>query len=179
MSELKIDLSDIAGTPGARGRYSVLEHLAPTEDFSCIGPVRGEITVENIGSLLITEGRMQVSVRLRCVRCLCEFERPIAVKFEEEYATAHTAPDVATMDREEPETAAISGFTMEVGELARQQVTLNVPMAPVCRPDCRGVCPGCGQNLNEGPCRCAPETTDDRWGKLQDLLAEGGGERRE
>ena len=170
MNELKVDLSDIAGTPGARGRYSVLEHLAPTEDFSCISPVRGEITVENVGSLLITRGRMEVSVRLSCVRCLREFERAVTVEFEEEYATDYTAPDVSTIDREEPDTAAISGFTLDLTELARQQVTVNVPMASVCRPKCRGICPRCGQNLNDGPCECAVEPADGRWAKLQDLL---------
>jgi uncharacterized protein len=45
-----------------------------------------------------------------------------------------------------------------------------VPMAPICDPGCRGICPQCGKNLNEGPCACAAEPPDTRWAKLADLL---------
>jgi uncharacterized protein len=59
---------------------------------------------------------------------------------------------------------------LDAGELARQQMVANLPMALVCRPDCRGICPTCGKNLNEGACKCEPTPADDRWAKLQDLL---------
>jgi uncharacterized protein len=173
---LKIDLSDIAGTPGARGRYSVSECLAPTEEFSYLGPVTGQIVVENTGFLLLVRGQLRATLRLSCVRCLTEFERPLVINMVEEFATQDTAPDVATIDRDEPEASAMSSFVLDVSELVRQQVAVNVPMASVCQPDCRGICPKCGRSLNEGPCGCRVEPTDGRWAKLADLLAPRPGE---
>ena len=169
---LKIDLSDIARTPGTRGRYSVSERLAPTAACTCIGPVTGEITAENTGSLLLVRGPLRAVLRLSCVRCLTEFDYPVAIDLEEEFATADTDPDVGTIDRDEPEAAAMSEYELDVRELVRQQVMLRVPMAAVCRPDCRGICPRCGQNLNEGSCDCRARTIDERWAKLGDLLRE-------
>jgi uncharacterized protein len=167
---LKIDLSDIAGTPGARGRYSISESLVPVEGLSCVGPVRGEITVENTGSLLLLRGRLHGLLRLSCTRCLGDIDRPLSVDVEEEFATEDTAPDIQTVDRDEPGASAISDYVLDVSELVRQQVVLNAPMAAVCRPDCRGICPQCGRNLNQGPCECVPEAADSRWAQLRDLL---------
>ncbi|MCJ7823123.1 MAG: DUF177 domain-containing protein [Armatimonadetes bacterium] len=167
---MKIDLSDIAGTPGAHGRYSISEDLVPVEGLSCIGPVRGEIRVENIGSLLLVRGRLDGLFRLSCTRCLGDFDQAFSVEVEDEFATEDTAPDIETVDRDEPAASAISDYLLDTLELVRQQVLLNAPMAPVCRPDCPGICPECGQNLNEGPCGCVPEAADSRWTQLRDLL---------
>jgi DUF177 domain-containing protein len=167
---VRIDLANIAGTPGARGRYSVSEDVAPTDDVSCVGPVTGELEVENTGSLLLVRGRLHAFVRLTCVRCLQTFERPLDIVFEEEFATGETEPDVATMDRDEPETSAMDSLVLDVAELTRQQLAIHMPMAPVCREECRGMCPHCGQDLAQGACRCSAEPADSRWSRLSELL---------
>lgn len=113
-------------------------------------------------------------LKLTCVRCLTEVEQPIELEVEEEFASQGTAPDVETIDREEPEAAAISDYVLDAGEFVRQQVALNVPMAFVCRPGCRGICPTCGRNLNQGSCGCPPQVEDDRWSKLGELLRRNG-----
>lgn len=174
---MKIDLADIAGTPGARGRYAVSERVDPTEEFSSVGPVVGLLEVENTGILLLLRGRLHARVRMRCVRCLTEFELPVAVEIEEEFASPETEPGIPTMDRDQPETSAMEDYILDVAELVRQELEVSVPMAPVCDPDCRGICPRCGKNLNEGPCSCPAEPADSRWAKLADLLEQrrGGG----
>jgi len=167
---MKIDLANIAGTPGERGRFSISVPLAPTEGYTPVGPVTGEIIVENPGSLLLIHGTLHVLLRSTCARCLTEAEMPLDVEFEEEFASEGTADDVETMDRDEPEVAAISDYVLDAGEFVRQQVLSNLPLAFVCGPDCRGICPTCGKNLNAGPCDCEPAPADDRWAKLHDLL---------
>ena len=167
---MKIDLANIAGTPGARGRYSISEEVPPTDDVAPIGPVEGELEVENIGSLMLLRGVLRARVRLTCARCLASFELPVEMEVEEEFATETTEPDVSTMDREEPEASAISDFVLDVSELIRQQLLVNVPMAAICREGCRGICPVCGQNLNEETCACAVQPVDGRWSKLADLV---------
>jgi uncharacterized protein len=167
---LKIDLADIAGTPGARGQYSVSEDVAPTENLCCIGPVVGELEVENSGSLLLVRGSLRATAELKCVRCLGSFQYPLEISFEEEFATGETEPGVSTMDRDEPEASGMADFVLDVSELVRQQLLLNAPMASVCQEACRGICPTCGQNLNEGGCECAREPMDGRWARLAELL---------
>lgn len=190
-SAVRIDLANIAGTPGAHGRYTISEEAtarapkpaavaaegmaAPTEDYETVGPVVGWLKVENTGSLLLMTGELRATVRVKCVRCLVACECPLVMKVEEEFATEETPPDVLTIDREEPETSAIENFVLDVLELIRQQLAVNLPMAQLCREDCQGICPECGHNLNLGPCSCARERVDGRWSTLADLL----GERRE
>jgi len=167
---LKIDLANIAGTPGARGRYSISVEVAPTEDFLTLEPVVGELEVENTGALLLVRGRLQANVGLTCVRCLGPCECPLQIDVAEEFSTEETEPDISTMDRDEPETSAMDKFVLDVSEFVRQQIVVNLPMAQICSSDCKGVCPQCGQNLNEGPCGCGIEPIDHRWGKLAELL---------
>ncbi len=126
--------------------------------------------MENTGSLLLVRGRLRAVLKLTCVRCLTEVEQPVEAEVEEEFASEGTAPDVQTIDRDAPEEAAIADYVLDAGESVRQQVALSVPMAFVCRPDCRGICPSCGKNLNEGPCGCSADTADERWSKLGELL---------
>jgi len=132
--------------------------------------VTGEITVENTGLLLLVRGRLRGALRLSCSRCLADFERPLTLDIEEEFAAEDTASDIQTVDRDEPETSAISDYVLDLSELVRQQIVVHAPMAAICRPDCSGICPHCGRNLNQGPCECLPEAADSRWARLQDLL---------
>ena len=169
-SEVRIDLANVAGTPGARGRYDISETVTPTEDYEALGPVEGWIEVENTGVLLLMRGKLRARVRVNCVRCLTSCECPLAMEIEEEFATEETAPDVLTMDREEPEASAIKDFVLDVAELVRQQLAVSLPMAQLCRDDCMGICPECGQNLNLGPCTCSAPPVDEKWRALADLL---------
>ena len=173
---MKIDLANIAGTPGARACYAISEQLAPSEGVSTKGLVVGEIAAENTGSLLLLRGQLRAVLVLTCVRCLGEAEQPVEIDVEEEFASEDTSSDVDTIDRDEPETSAISDYILDVSELVRQQVMVAVPMGSLCSPDCRGLCPSCGQNFNQGPCECRLQDTDSRWGKLSELLDEAAGE---
>jgi uncharacterized protein len=168
---MKIDLANIAGTPGESGRFEISERLEPTDVYTPSGPATGELVLENTGTLLLLWGSLHVVLRLSCVRCLTEAEQSFEMDVEEEFASENTASDVLTIDRDEPEVSAISDFVLDVGDFVRQQVGSHLPIAFVCRPDCRGICPTCGNNLNAGPCECSPEPADDRWAKLQALLA--------
>jgi uncharacterized protein len=174
-STVRIDLASIAGTPGAHDRYAISQEPPPTEGYEAVGPVVGEIEVANTGSLLLMRGELRAVVRVRCVRCLVSCECPLVMKIEEQFATAETPRDVLTIDREEPEASAIEDFVLDVSELVRQQLAVNLPMAQLCREDCQGICPQCGQNLNLGPCTCVARAADERWTALGELLGKGQG----
>ncbi len=122
-------------------------------------------------------GRLSGRLKLSCARCLAGYERSFEIDVEEEFATGETEPDVSTIDREEPEASAICDYVLDVSELVRQQVMVSVPIAATCRPECRGICPQCGQNLNEGDCDCPAPLADSRWDALASLL-EGKSEQK-
>ncbi len=169
---VKIDLANVAGVPGAQGRYPIRERLDPIDGTKVVGPVTGEITVQNIGHLLVVRGRLRATVEMTCVRCLTPTRTSLDIPIEEEFASEGARPDVGTIDVEDPERAAIEDFVLDAKEFVRQQVETHLPMASLCRPDCRGICPQCGQNLNEGPCQCEPDTGASPFTKLKELLDE-------
>ncbi|MBI4889771.1 MAG: DUF177 domain-containing protein, partial [Acidobacteria bacterium] len=61
------------------------------------------------------------------------------------------------------------GDSVGLRDALREHVLLSVPMQTTCRPDCKGLCPECGANLNEKPCNCAEQKVDPRWSALKDL----------
>jgi uncharacterized protein len=64
--------------------------------------------------------------------------------------------------------------TIDLAPLVREAIMLELPLAPVCSPDCQGLCPTCGADLNDGPCGCAPTSGDPRWAALDVLRGSGG-----
>lgn len=112
----------------------------------------------------------------RCSRCLAEIETPLEITFEEEYmpvVDANTGARIRTALP--PDTFRIGpDFVLDLREGVRQYILMSEPAKPLCRPDCRGLCPNCGADLNQGPCRCVPEG-DSRWQALAGLRRETEG----
>lgn len=130
----------------------------------------GKVELMRTNRSILVTGHLEVSIRGQCVRCLEEFDQPLALDFQEEFfpvldiATGQPLPPA-----EEPGAFTIDeNHELDLGEAVRQYTLLAVPMKPVCRPDCRGLCPRCGANLNLGPCGCPP-STDPRWAKLREI----------
>ena len=127
-------------------------------------------------TLLRTKHGVLLTARLRgvrsdrCSRCLQELELPLAIDVEEEFLAgrgATTDPDRSTRA---PEAFRIDAHhTLDLEEAVRQYWTSALSMQPVCRSECRGLCPHCGQDLNKRACSCAPEV-DERWSALRQLV---------
>jgi uncharacterized protein len=72
----------------------------------------------------------------------------------------------------------LEGEVLDTRPLLLEQIELNIPMKPLCREDCAGICPVCGANRNQAPCRCEDRPIDPRWMALQNLRSEkDNGER--
>jgi uncharacterized protein len=82
---------------------------------------------------------------------------------------ATTVDELFVTDPEEGETYPIAGDHIDLEPMTREAVVLGLPLAPLCRPDCKGLCPTCGAELNRGPCGCPPPATDPRWAALDAL----------
>jgi uncharacterized protein len=77
---------------------------------------------------------------------------------------------------EDEETYPLVGEHLDLRPLVRDALLLELPIAPLCRDDCRGLCPTCGADLNEGTCACEDPTSDPRWSVLDRLRQAEAGE---
>lgn len=145
----------------------------PIPDLEITGsrvPPGGVVEVDAV--LDATDGGVAVGATVRtpwvgeCRRCLGEVTGQLEAEVHELYQAHHRA-DPAPEDEEE--TYPLTGDFLDLEPLARDAVLLSLPLAPLCRPDCAGLCPTCGADLNAGPCRCPPAGADPRWAGLEVL----------
>ena len=108
-------------------------------------------------------GRIETHATLACSRCLEEHSLPLDLPFDLVYTTGPETPpgDERRLDDEMVTRAHMDGTRIDLKSLLSEQVYLGLPLKPLCRPDCRGLCSKCGTNLNAGDCTCAEERTED------------------
>lgn len=130
---------------------AILE-LADDKFLHPFAGVRYDVSAQVLGSELLVRGTLAQDFETVCSRCGADFDFTV------------TVPDF-TASFEVAEKTEFVDLTDEI----RQCIILALPTYPVCRPDCRGICPTCGKNLNEGSCGCAGAAADSRWGALDAL----------
>ncbi|UCD09502.1 MAG: DUF177 domain-containing protein [Dehalococcoidales bacterium] len=120
---------------------------------------------------LLLKGTFNSNLSLRCGRCLSNFPYSLKVKIEEEYfPIMDVNTGVMLPAPEDPGSFTIDDHNiMDISEAIRQYTLMALPIKPLCRQDCSGLCPTCGMNLNENKCECTPEI-DPRWEKLSTLV---------
>jgi len=141
-------------------------------DLVALSPVhwRGEIRFADPGYLLTAD----ISYRqtLSCQRCLEPVEQPVEDQLTLLLVPGAQAPRSDEHVLEEEELGVVEvpeDEEVDLRPLLIEQIQLDVPMKPLCRPDCKGICPSCGRNLNDGPCGCEQQEIDPRWKALEAL----------
>jgi len=134
-------------------------------------PLVGQIEMVRTADGILVKGELTTAVELPCDRCLEPFTQKVGFKIEEEF---HPTIDMSTgaqlpYDYDEEEMRIDEHHILDLTELMRQSIFLALPMHPVCRVDCLGLCARCGQNLNEGPCDCEESKVDPRLEILKKL----------
>ena len=131
-----------------------------------------ELLVDNKESSLWASGRAKTTVALDCARCTIPFsyslEAKVAFFAELKDETASAPP---------PEDDNVLMFTendveLDLSTIVREELLINLPMMPVCRESCAGLCPQCGVDLNTGKCQCGQTAPDPRWEALLKLKKE-------
>ncbi len=131
-------------------------------DDLTVSRLRGAITFSRTPQGLYAQGRLQAISHENCVRCLIEVEQPLTWTIGDLFIyPPENAPEDALTVGED--------VHIDLAPLVRENMLLSKPMRILCRPDCKGLCPNCGQNWNEGPCDCREENGDPRWAALQKL----------
>ncbi len=141
------------------------------DDIKVIGPLNGHVRMRRTNQGLLVDGWVELTVDLTCNRCLKDFELPMHVNFEEQfYPTVDVVSGLPLAPFDEDEIFPIDErHQVDLTEAIRQNVLLALPMVAVCQPECKGLCPQCGHDLNLGPCACEPEV-DARLSVLKTLL---------
>jgi uncharacterized protein len=143
------------------------------EELHQIGPLKAggkaELVTGALGEIKVT-GHLSVTMDAACDRCLEKAACPIDADFMLYYRpVAEGYGDEKEIDTGEAEMGFYEGEGLELNDVLREQVLLALPMQRVCREDCKGICPECGQNRNQHECHCQTVSGDDRWAALKQL----------
>jgi uncharacterized protein len=166
---LKVDLGrlDREGTVLVVAQVPADDALWHDSGIVWDGPVDMRLKASYAGTgQVVVRGRVKGTLAQECRRCL----RPVAGKFDEEVTLVFDAD--ATAEEDDGGEAFVfdplSG-NLDLSEAVRGEVILAMNPYVVCEPECRGLCPRCGANLNEGACGCTAEEQDPRWEALRAL----------
>ena len=114
------------------------------------------VCCESLSDGIVVDGRVEVDFRGDCRRCLTPLTGTVSIEVHELYQVTITDPDAFPIENDQIDLAA----------MVRESVLLDLPDAPVCRPDCAGLCPMCGADRNTVDCGCSVSAPDPRWAGL-------------
>jgi uncharacterized protein len=114
-------------------------------------------------------GRLTGELELTCSRCLEPFRSPVATEFDLRYVprVENAGDGEREVEEDDLSTAFYDGDEIDLSQLITEQFQLALPMKPLCRDDCKGLCPQCGTNLNTGTCGCDQKWEDPRLAALK------------
>jgi uncharacterized protein len=151
---MQINVSQLFKEPvGSTREYDINETITVGDSSF---EVQGEIKLVRTGQGLLLKGKLHTEVEVVCSRCLRLFGCPLTLNIEEEYFP--TADIVSGASLPLPDESGYftidEHYVLDLTEAIHQYIMLAIPMKPLCREDCPGICPSCGYNLNLGPCGC-------------------------
>ena len=152
---------------------SVMAYLASLSriDFAFERPLHTEAKVLKIGQSFFLNGNVETTLRLTCGRCLNDFSFPISSSFDLTLSPLEKAltEEEVELKEKDLESNFFEGGQIHLSEIACEQVFLEIPYKPLCRGDCRGLCPVCGKDLNLSACHCVPENSESAFSALKHL----------
>jgi uncharacterized protein len=122
--------------------------------ISLASPITGRLRLEPAGRRIVVRGRVQAELRAACSRCLEEFEFSTS---EDVFVVFSPQPDLEAeeeLDSEALNMDFFSGEELDLWPVIQEHLFLGLPIRLLCKEDCLGLCPTCGQNRNLGPCNC-------------------------
>ena len=162
-----LGLSQIIDRPGASVSFSVsvdLSDLCYGVSYPVSEPVLAEGNVRNTAGVLVMQGSIATTIHGICDRCASEFHRKVELPIDVVLVTK-----LESEENEDEWVFPLEGDSADLDDIVRTVFVLNLDSKLLCREDCKGLCPQCGKNLNDGPCGCRKEL-DPRFAALKQLL---------
>ncbi len=171
-----VPVTSLRRQPGARREERRAGGVGELKVAGSVVPATAEVVADLL--LDSISGGIEVTASIlapwqgECRRCLRPIEGELQCEVRELYRprAEHEPPDA------DEETYPLTGDHLDLRPLVRDALLLELPLAPLCREDCLGLCPTCGADLNRGECGCAPSATDPRWAALDSLRGQGSGD---
>jgi uncharacterized protein len=166
----------LKGPTGARRQHDLSEEIGSLDQgLEPLRPLVGTVTMTRTSQGVLVTGRLRTVLRLACRRCLEPCDETVELDLEEEFhPMVHIgeAPmDVVPPEDDDEALLIDEHHILDLSEVVRQALWVAAPMESLCRSDCAGLCPRCGENRNLGECLCEEAPVDPRWAALQTLLS--------
>jgi uncharacterized protein len=157
--------------PGPDGLVPGLTPEGEQGELRVLEPVRLSVDVFKDGTQYHLVGRVTTRLALECSRCVEDYPFDVDIPFDLLYVphTENVGDGESEIEEDDMSTAYYSDERIDLGHLIREQLYLAIPMKPLCRESCRGLCPECGTNLNTSTCTCAVTWVDPRLDALRSL----------
>jgi uncharacterized protein len=162
---LLINAAELLRRPGSERRLDLSPTVAelgivdPRFDLDAI--VEVSLRLESLTDGIVVDGHLRAPWADSCRRCLAPANGEVVCDVGELYQLVITDPDAFE----------IVGEQIDLGSMIRENLLLDAPLAPLCRPDCAGLCPTCGIDRNTATCNCVTDAVDPRWEALTQLKA--------
>src|SRR5262245_5868111 len=172
MKVLEIDLLSLpSGRSALETEVSPAELDLAEEQYRFAEPVSLLLDVDKGDEEIVLRGTVAAPATVECSRCLAGFEDTVTVPFS---LIVHRVDADSPMLRDGMDEEGIrfvsrSATSVELRDEVRSTLILALPISPICREDCRGLCPACGNDLNERECGCVRTEADPRWSALDAL----------
>ncbi len=171
----------LAEPPGERRIYPIHGVTIPLpDDLRLAEPLEGRVEIARTNRGVLVDARLTTALEATCSRCLREAEVPLAVRVEEEALPSIDLVTGLPLDTSaEPDVTRLDDHhQLDLGALVGEAISLEEPIAPLCEPDCPGLCPVCGERLGPGHAAHPDDETDPRLEVLRGFRVDGGDETR-
>ena len=158
-------------------RYDPQAFAGRSTAFHVGAPVVLDMRVDKDHDRFRLVGTVSTELELSCSRCLESFRLPVNSSFDMRYLPqSETTGDEREIEEDDLTDAYYRDESIDLGQLMDEQFYLALPMKPLCREACKGLCPNCGTNLNEATCDCQVRWEDPRLAGLKALMNRDGSE---
>lgn len=160
-------------TVGTSQNHTLDATFAPLEETGT-NRVQGRIQFMHVNDGIWVSGVLDSNAVCTCSRCLRGFSLTLQLQLDEIYLSAVdiiTGVPSLLPDDTDPNFIIDDHHTLDLTEAVRQSAIVAIPMKPLCRPDCAGLCPECGSDRNQVHCTCQSAGRDPRWASLTKLLS--------
>ena len=158
--------------------FPVLTKIKNDGECDFISPITAQVRVSRITDLIEIEGNVETTVRMACGRCLNEYDRTLSNRYRLTY-TKVLPESLRDSDQSDIELSLedmgliqFTGATINIRDALQEQIVMAIPQRPLCSRSCKGLCPKCGKNLNEGNCGCRKKSVTPLYEALKDFQVE-------